>query len=276
MIDGNTKVIAHFGFPTEAFKAPLIYNPWFEKRGINAAVMPFAVRTADYPGVLRSLFRCDNVLGALITMPHKVTTVNLVDDLSVTAKIAGACNAVVRREDGSLFGDMFDGEGFVRSLRSKGKTLKGQRAFVIGSGGVGSAIAASLAAAGLAAIGLYDINSIASERVAQRLRTNYPGLEISIGANDPKGYGIVINATPLGMNSSDPLPTEVSRIGSGAFVGEVVMAQQFTPFLRAAIARGCEVQAGTDMLYEMIPAYLELFRLGTATPDELRSASYLC
>jgi shikimate dehydrogenase len=51
------------------------------------------------------------------------------------------------------------------------------------------------------------------------------------------------------------------------------MKSEYTPFLRAAREKGCEVQVGTDMLFEMIPAYLEFFGFGTATPDELRSAA---
>jgi shikimate dehydrogenase len=51
------------------------------------------------------------------------------------------------------------------------------------------------------------------------------------------------------------------------------MKQEFTPFLRAAMAKGCPVQVGKDMLFEMIPAYLEFFGYGTATPEELRSAA---
>ena len=57
------------------------------------------------------------------------------------------------------------------------------------------------------------------------------------------------------------------------FVGEVVMKQAITPFLRAAQERGCETQVGTDMLFEQIPAYLEFFGFPTTTPDELRAVA---
>ncbi len=53
------------------------------------------------------------------------------------------------------------------------------------------------------------------------------------------------------------------------------MKAEHTPLLRAAKARGCEVQVGTDMLFEMIPAYLEFFGFGSATPDELRAVSQI-
>ena len=93
-ITGNTDLIAHIGYPTHAFKAPMIYNPWFEKAGVNAIVVPMGCQTPDYPVFLRALFKLTNIRGALITMPHKVPTVGLVDELLPSAAIAGACNAL--------------------------------------------------------------------------------------------------------------------------------------------------------------------------------------
>lgn len=275
MITGRTTVIAHLGYPTASFKAPMIYNPWFAARGIDAVVVPLGVQAQDYAAMLPGLMRVTNLRGALVTMPHKVTTSALMDELTPTARIAGACNAILRREDGSLLGDMFDGAGFVRGVQRKGRTIAGARALVVGSGGVGSAIAASLAAAGLAGIGLFDANPAAAEALGQRLRAHYPALEIATGSADPAGWDIVVNATPLGMQPGDKLPVDPERIAPSSFVGEVVMREQFTPLLRAAMARGCAVQVGTDMLFEMIPAYLEFFGFGTATPEDLRAVARL-
>jgi shikimate dehydrogenase len=273
MISGKTTLIAHLGYPTYAFKAPLIYNPWFEKNDIDAVVVPMGVKAEEYPEFFRLLFKLTNIRGALVTMPHKVTTIDLVDELTPTARVAGAANAVLLREDGSLVGDQFDGTGFVRGVLRKGFDLEGKRALVVGNGGVGSPIAASLAAAGVAAMGLFDPNSAASESLGERLLAAYPNLEIVTGSKDPEEYDIVVNATPLGMKDDDPLPMDVERIAPTTFVGEVVMKQEVTPFLQAALDKGCPVQVGKDMLFEQIPAYLEFFGFGTATPEELRSVS---
>ena len=273
MISGKTTLIAHLGYPTETFKAPMIYNPYFEKAGIDAVVMPMGVKAEDYAQVLKALFRLTNIRGALVTMPHKVATVALLDEVTPTVQIAGSCNAILRRPDGSLLGDMFDGTGFVRGVERKGRQLKGAKALVVGSGGVGSAIAASLAAAGIAAIGLFDASSAAAESLGERLSEHFPKLKVETGSKEPEGYDVVVNATPLGMKEGDPLPIDVARVAPTAFVGEVVMKQEMTPFLRAAKARGCAVQVGTDMLFEQIPAYLEFFGFGTTTPDELRAVA---
>jgi len=275
MIDGRTRLIAHIGYPTEAFKSPMIYNPFFAARKINAAVVPMGCKAEDYASFLKMVFRLSNVHGALITMPHKVATLALVDEASVSARIAGACNAVKLGERGQLIGDMFDGEGFVRGMQRKGRRIAGTSAFVAGCGGVGSAIAASLAKAGVSRLGLYDLSAHAMDELCKRLRSHYRNLEIIAGSAEPAGYDIVVNATPVGMNKDDPLPMKMDGILPSAFVGEVVMQEEMTLFLAAARAKGCDYQVGTDMLFEQIPAYLEFFGLGTATPDELRKLAQI-
>jgi shikimate dehydrogenase len=273
LIDGNTELIAHLGWPTHSFKAPMIYNPYFESVGVNAAVMPMGCRPEAFANVLRGVFALENIRGALITMPHKVPVVGLLDEASPAVQVAGACNAVKRGADGRLVGDMFDGEGFVRGLLRKGLRLQGARALVVGCGGVGSAIAASLAGSGIGAIALFDVDPHSAQSLAHRLHTHYPQAEVTTGSNDPAGLDLVVNATPLGMNARDPLPIDMSRLEPGTFVGEVVMKTEMTAFLAAAKARGCRVQVGTDMLFEMIPPYLEFFGFPTTTPDTLRAVA---
>ncbi len=273
MIRGTTKLIAHLGYPTESFRAPMIYNPYFAARSIDAVVVPMGCRADTYPEFFRLLFKLSNIHGALVTMPHKVTTIALLDAVSTTAKVAGACNAVRLTEDGKVIGDMFDGEGFVRGMERKGRPARGARALVVGCGGVGSAIAASLAKAGVAAIGLFDPNETMMTGLADRLKAHYPAVQVGTGSKDPAGWDIVVNATPLGMKAGDPLPMDVERIAANTFVGEVVMKTEITPFLAAARARGCAYQVGTDMLFEMIPAYLDFFGFPAATAEELREVA---
>lgn len=272
-ITGRTRFIAHLGVPTESFRAPMIYNPYFEQKGIDVIVMPMGCESDDYAALLPLLARQRNFVGALVTMPHKTTTVALLDEPSTAVQICGACNAVKLNAEGGLVGDMFDGEGFTRGLLRKGCQVQGASALIVGAGGVGSAIAASLAASGVSRLGLFDVDSASAQRLASRLREHYPNTDITAGSNDPAGWDIVTNATPLGMKLDDPLPLDVSRLSSDTFVGEVVMTQEETAFLAAARRLGCRTQIGTDMLFEQIPAYLEFFGLPTTTPDELRHLS---
>jgi shikimate dehydrogenase len=205
-------------------------------------------------------------------MPHKVTTVGLLDEYSTAVTVAGSCNAILQRPDGTLLGEMFDGAGFTRGVKRKGFEFGGAACLVIGTGGVGSAIAASIAAEGPGSITLFDTHPGSAESLAARLRQHYPAPRVEIGHNDRAGYDLVVNATPLGMNPGDPLPLDPTRLDRKTFVGEVVMKREMTPLLEAAV-RGCRFQVGTDMLFAQIPAYLEFFGYGTTTSEELRTVA---
>ena len=275
LISGYTTLIAHIGWPTGSFKAPMIFNPYFEKKGVDALVVPMGCKGEDYPRFFKSLFQLQNIIGALITMPHKVSTVAMLDEVSTAVQVCGACNAVRKEADGRLVGDMFDGQGFVRGLARKGRPVQGASALIIGSGGVGSAIAVAMADAGVGRLALYDTRPDATEQLSSRLQQFFPTLPINLGRNDPSGFEIVVNATPMGMEPGDPLPIDVGRISPDTMVGEVVMKQEVTPFVLAARERGCITQIGTDMLFEQIPAYLEFLRLPTTSAENLRSLSHI-
>ncbi len=231
------------------------------------------VRRDDFGRAFPEICRFTNFHGALITMPHKVAVIALLDEVSTAVRVAGSCNAVRRADDGRLIGDMFDGEGFVRGVAHHGASLGGKRLLVVGSGGVGSAIAASAAAAGTAEIALYDVDAAAMQGLGDRLRQNYPDLKVSLGSKDPSRFDVVVNATPLGTYPGDSMPLDVSRLMPETYVAEVVMKHETTAFLAAAQAQGCRTQVGIDMLFEQIPAYLEFLGFPQATPEELREVA---
>lgn len=275
MISGKTILLPIFAFPTEPVKAPYIYNPWFDSRCIDAFVVPMGIKPEDYAETLKAVFRMSNVRGALVTMPHKVITASLMDELSKTAQVAGSCNAILKRPDGSLVGDMFDGEGFVRGLKRNGFNCQGAKVLLIGAGGVGSAIAASLAEAGVAAMDVIKTRSESAVTLVERLQRFFPQVTSRVvHGNDVAGFDLIVNGTPLGL-PGDPLPFDLTNLSPSTFVGEVVMKQEMTPLLEIAKQRGCRYVLGTEMLFEMIPAYLEFFGFGTATPDELRSVAQI-
>jgi shikimate dehydrogenase len=274
-IDGVTKLIAHLGYPTSSFTAPKIFNPYFAAIGENALVVPMGVPEEARAAALPAIFGLTNLIGALITMPHKVAVLDYLDVISDTVRVAGACNAVRRASDGRLFGDMFDGEGFVRGLVGKGVTIAGSRALIVGAGGVGSAIAASLAKAGVGALTLAETRAGVAEALAARLAAVYPSVAVTTGQANPTGHAIVVNATALGMAADDARPFDLSRLEPGMVVGEVVLKPAVTPLIAAARDRGCVVQPGVDMLFEQIPAYLDFFGLPAASAERLRELARL-
>lgn len=92
-IDGDTSLLAHVGCPTSTFKAPMIYYPYFESIGLDACVVPMGVKVERFTVALPQIFAMSNVHAALITMPHKIPVLALLDEVSTAVKIAGSCNA---------------------------------------------------------------------------------------------------------------------------------------------------------------------------------------
>ena len=214
LITGHTKIIAHLGVPTESFRAPMIYNPFFKEQGVDCVVVPMGCGPDDFPQFMRMVARLTNFTGALITMPHKVPVVDLLDEMSPAVRVCGACNAVKRGDDGRLLGDMFDGEGFSRGLLRKGCGIAGRSALVVGSGGVGSAIAAALAGAGLARLGLYDVNGAAAEAA-------WPSATHSAASSSLRSYNTCV-IEPSASAASSVISTSLGALKNRPSFGEVM------------------------------------------------------
>ncbi len=266
-IRGSTLLYPVLGSPVAQVRAPMLYNALFASTGLDVAVVPMEIPPEDYPVVFKALFRASNVPGAMVTIPHKTATVELLDDYSDAVRIANACNAVIRRPDGTLFGELFDGIGFVRAVEKHQFVVAGAHCLVVGAGGAGAAIAAALAMAGARVIRLHDTRTAHAEALAARLRLHFPLTDIHAGTAALAGFALVVNATPLGMEPSDPLPIDVSQIAPQMLVAEIVMKREITPMLEAARARGCRIVLGREMLLEQMPLYLDFFGLSTVAND---------
>lgn len=269
MIKGSTTVYAILGTPLFRVRAPMLYNCYFDRIGADAVFIPLTIER-DYPLFVRNLFKADNVAGAIVTLPHK-RTIDVLDDWSPTVRVAQACNVIVKRPDGRLYGDIVDGVGFALGLRRAGFSLGNARCLLVGSGGAGAAIAAALVAERVSYLGVNSRNEDSAAALVGRLRdyASRPDVRIEAATNDPSGYDLVVNATPLGMNDGDPLPIDVTRLTPGTMVADIVMGE-VTPLLRAAAARGCKTQPGTKMLIEQAPSVLDLWGFGSVTPEEIR------
>ncbi len=205
MISGKTTLIAHIGYPTFAFKAPLIYNPWFEKNDIDAVVVPMGVKPEEYREMFPLLFKMTQHPRraghhAAQGGDHRAGRRAHPDrDRSPARPTRCWCARTARCSATSS-----TGPGFVRGVLHKGFDLQGKRALVVGNGGVGSPIAASLAAAGVGGMGLFDPVAAASEALAGRLREHYPDLEVTTGSKDPRGLRPGRQRHPAGHEGRRP------------------------------------------------------------------------
>jgi len=277
-ITGAARVLPIFGWPVQQVKAPTLFNAYFARHDIDAVVVPISVRPEECVDMMRAMLRAGNCDGALVTIPHKTAVAEAMDDLSRRARAANACNAVRRRPDGSLVGDLLDGEGFARGLEmTAGGSFDyaNSSALIVGTGGVGKANAQALAERGIARIGLYDSSEERARELKLRLEGHYPGCKVDLVEPDAAGYEVIVNCTPLGMAPGDALPVRLDNLSINSIVADCVMKVEITPLLAEARKLGCRIQRGREMLLEQAPLYLEFFGWPDSTAEDFRALGVL-
>lgn len=284
LVDGKTDLYLILGDPVEQVRAPESFNLIFAALGMNAVVVPVHVAAADVTRFVPAAFTGKNIKSMLLTIPHKSLVMPLLQRCGPLAEVAGAVNAVRRNAVGELEGDLFDGEGLVSSLNYFGMAYAAKRVLVLGAGGGAAAIGASLTSAGSAVaagaaaeLAFFDPLPGKAQQLAQRLSVHSKGQSqvFAAASNDPAGFDLVVNATPLGLNSADPMPCDVTRVEPHAALMDILMKNQPTPWVRAGRARGLNAQPGFEMLIQQAHLYLDFFGLTEAADLVRRDATFI-
>jgi shikimate dehydrogenase len=237
------------GDPVAHSLSPALHQPALDHLGIPATYERWHTPAADIPTRISSL-RDPSVLGASVTVPHKVAVMSLVDDLSATARRAGAVNTVVNRA-GRLSGDNTDVAGFGVSLA---ETLSGEAppvAVLLGAGGAARAVVLALEESGVGEIVVVNRDAT---RGAQ-LRADLAPAPVRLAPlNDASlrqelsRAGLLVNATSLGWHTGEmPIAPELlDLLPAGAVVADLTYRD--TDLLQAAQARGLRTVDGLPML----------------------------
>nr|WP_227025939.1 shikimate dehydrogenase [Streptomyces fodineus] len=258
-ITGRTRLVAVLGDPVEQVRAPALLNRQFAAEGVDIVVIPLHVRPDDLETVVRGLQRTANLVGLLVTVPHKVDALRLADVRSEAAELAGGTNALRRLEDGSWHADNFDGAGFCAGLIEAGHQPHGTRAVLVGAGGAGAAIAPALLAAGVGHLVLHDTDEARMKEVAGRMDLHWPGRVGTATSPGLRSADMVVNATPLGMRPGDALPFDPAELRPGALVADIIMKPRETRLLRRAAELGHPVLHGEPMLRHQMDLYRSYF-----------------
>lgn len=269
MITGKTGVFFMVADPIDQVRTPEIFNQVFEQVGIDAVMVPLHVKAGHLTETIRSVFRSPTTRGMVLSIPHKTAAAQLVDHMSTGAQVANAVNAIRRNADGTLEGAQFDGIGFVESMDRYSMNYRGKSVLLIGAGGAASAICTALAEGGISSLAIFDVDTAKAEALAQAIAQRFPIRAVVQANNDPAGFDVVINASPIGLKASDPLPVPAERISEHTQVCDILMKNQPTPLLRAAMAKGNAVLPGFDMLILQSPLFLEFFGVKEAA-EQLR------
>jgi shikimate dehydrogenase len=245
-LNGATRLCFIVGDPIAQVKSPKGVTQAFVDHGRNAICIPAHVSPADLSAWAAGISLARNVDGIIVTVPHKFACRELCATVSERSAFLGNVNTMRRNPDGTWHGDMFDGLGFVEAMRAKGCEPQGRRALLVGAGGAGSAIAHALVVAGVTELAIHDPDFARRDGLVQRLVGLGLG-QVRTGSPDPSGFDIAINASPIGMQTGDPLPIDASRFAPAQFVGCVITSPAVPPMIQAARDAGCVTLTGTDM-----------------------------
>lgn len=273
IVDGATRLLGIVGDPVAQVRSPPLWSALFRYNNINAICVPFHVHPPDFSRFVDGLRMAHNVLGLFVTIPHKLAAARYADALTPRARKVGTANLLRPLPDGGWEGDMLDGFGFVAALRAKDQRIEGRHAIVVGAGGVGSAIAFALAEAGVASVAIADIDTDRAEALSFRI-LRLASVKSVVSKAAAEGFDLIVNASPMGMREDDPSPVDLSGLAADAIVGDVVISRELTPLLRAARARGCHVQEGSEMTDHQGAAMAKFLGLETGdwSPAAIRAA----
>jgi Shikimate 5-dehydrogenase len=248
-LNGATQLCFVIGDPIAQVKSPAGVTEMLQDSGLNVICIPGHVAPHDLKTFWEGMVRLQNLSGIIVTVPHKIAAVGMADRLSDRAAFLGAVNTL-RRTPTGWEGDMFDGLGHVAALEKAGCVLKGKRALLAGAGGAGSAIAHALVLAGVSELAIHEMDAARRESLVGRLASL--GLSrIGEGSDDPSGFDVVVNATPMGMRDGDALPFDGDKLTPDMFVGEVITQPAVSPLVAKAREIGCGTITGIDMFAEV-------------------------
>ena len=258
-LSGATRMYAIVGDPIDQAGSPGLFNQAFRRAGAHAVLVPMHVAPVDLPMLIRTFRSTQNWDGLVVTVPHKVAVVDLLDEVGPSAQRTGAVNAI-RKDADRLIGDNFDGTGFVEGLRAKGHDLQHRSVLLIGAGGAGRAVAHALADAAVDRIDIYDVDTARAATLATAVALS-TGILASAAANPAVGtHDLVVNCAPTGGR----LEIDLARAGPDTLVVDIVLKPAITPLLAAARSHGLNVHEGIHMLSGQVETMLRFFSLTQA------------
>ena len=243
-----------------------MHNAAFTHLGLDWTYVALPVRSGSGAAAVEAM-RTLGIEGLSVTMPHKQAVAMAVDELSPAAAALGAVNCVQTVGD-QLIGHNTDGAGFVRSARELlDFEPHGATVAVIGAGGAAAAVVMALVEAG-ATVVVLNRSADKARRIAA-----LAGPAVTVGGADAVADSqLIVQCTPLGMRSQDPLPVAIDDLREGQLVADLIYHPAETPLLRAARERGLRCINGVGMLLFQAGEQFALWT-GEQAPIEIMAAA---
>ncbi|KIY22088.1 MULTISPECIES: shikimate dehydrogenase [Mesobacillus] len=242
------KLFGVIGDPIGHSMSPEMHNNLFDFYGIDAVYLPFHVSKQNLEAAVKGL-KALGVSGFNVTIPHKTTIMDFLDQIDPLAKAIGAVNTV-QNENGCLTGYNTDGPGFVKGLESMGADLGSRSALIIGAGGASRAIYFSMAQAGIKQIDLYNRTADRAEELVRTcpFKVRSKVLDRETAEKSLHEYQLIVQTTSIGMFPNlEGLPLSLDQLSQGTIVSDIIYNPLKTKFLEEASKKGAKIQNGVGM-----------------------------
>jgi 3-dehydroquinate dehydratase/shikimate dehydrogenase len=263
-VDAATRVYGVAGDPIEHSLSPVIMNTALRRENVNGVYVALHGKT------LKDLMHCVREIplhGLSVTMPYKQAMLEHLDNTDAhTAKI-GACNTVVRGQEGKLFGFNTDVAGVLRPLEQR-LTIEGTKVLVLGAGGAARAAVFGLKERG-AEVWILNRTTVKAQKLARQAKAR----TIKRADLRKTAFDVIVNATPVGMGSTRDCPLKEDEI-QAKVVFDMVYDPIETRLLQVARAKGIAVIPGVEMFVHQAARQFEIWT-GKPAPagDMLRAVT---
>ncbi|MBR0823277.1 shikimate dehydrogenase [Bradyrhizobium liaoningense] len=261
------------GAPIAHSASPAMHERAAEALGLSGHYQLIEVAGADAAGLAMMLegVRRLGFAGVNVTFPYKEAVVPLLDELAPAAATMAAVNTVVVK-DGRLIGHNTDTTGFARAVAPL-LAPSGNAVAVIGTGGVGKAIAFALASLDVTDLRIFDSEPARAEKLAALLAKHGGARVVTSVENALDGATGLVNGTPVGMLPNRDTPVPASLLRENLWVADAVYSPLITPLLAAARAKGARIMTGRELaIYQAADAF-ELFT-GLAPSTEVMGQAF--
>jgi len=243
-----------------------MHNAAYQALRMDRVYLAFHVTSQNFRAAIHALPAL-GILGVNLTVPHKEAAARMLKHLNAEAKLLRAVNCIIN-DRGELRGDNTDARGLESDLRALGVELRSRFAIVIGAGG--AAVSAILACSrmGAARVVIANRTRARAANLARRFQSPHSsrrielvprGLEALTDADLLADAALVLNATSMGLTTTEFAPLDYAATPSECFFYDLIYRAEPTPFLREAIALGRPHADGAGMLINQGELAFELF-----------------
>lgn len=251
-IDGSTTIVGVFGAPITHTASPAMHNAAFNALKMNWRYLAFHVEPQNLRTALQGA-RDMGLAGINLTVPHKISVLDCIDEVDAEARKLGATNTIVI-EKRRLRGLNTDGHGFVKAIKEDFNfAIKGKRVLILGAGGAGRSIAVKCALEAAAKVIVANRTLARIEPIAREIRaTKSEFLPIALTADEVDkvihDVDLVVNATSVGLKEGDSLGLPAALFSPQLHVYDLIYRPAETEFLHVAASAGAKVANGVSML----------------------------